>query len=676
MVVTVMMNKFSKKLKKILCIMICFILILHNIGYCCDCDDEHTCSGGNVSGRISDDFNWTDPYSNIQFWQFYEVGKINEGLVYAPEQTGINADVLYYGEDDGANSGVIKPFTFGGITYGYNDGSFKRNGKNNSGSSGNNIIENRERATYQANNLGQLSYYPFIKMRYASLEDTNYQPAIVVSNNLSSINSFMIAQAAVKNPGNVTLGVDSMWDGWTKTMTGLSDTGILAANGNDKDVVVHGGSTVHIYTADSTSLTKKENIPLADIGIEAYVFAVPESIENTFVDGQAYNNNEAQTLLENFAKDVKKNLGHYRLTKRIAEGIYLQGQEAKFIENSELVDIDPSIRTTNTFGSFDGTASGTSDGNKLDFTHKKYYFNSYIEDDKKNDNSNNITVKMDYDITEFMIKSDIDETDPNSVKHTYIFSTKNLSNVSEDRAISKITDNVTKESSTNSGNLKPNNTNLTWKLGGNVNIGKQEGWKDLNYITGFVDNYINNLDLHEEGNTSNSRTVGNSSNEPNTRNNERRYWYSEGQDGLCVLRLQAHYYLYLDEVKWEVIDPALCGQAKSHYDLRNWSDNNNDGVKDSGLNNGNGVLKDKVRTFRYELSPYFVYNDGDDANNGSYESKCGELVGSTWYLGTIGDPSQKENDEWSLPVYLNDVSSVLSSKLMYLDNCTVEDSNK
>ena len=51
-------------------------------------------------------------------------------------------------------------------------------------------------------------------------------------------------------------------------------------------------------------------------------------------------------------------------------------------------------------------------------------------------------------------------------------------------------------------------------------------------------------------------------------------------------------------------------------------------------------------------------------------------MGSTWYLGTIGDPSQKENDEWSLPVYLNDVSSVLSSKLMYLDNCTVEDSNK
>ena len=196
------------------------------------------------------------------------------------------------------------------------------------------------------------------------------------------------------------------------------------------------------------------------------------------------------------------------------------------------------------------------------------------------------------------------------------------------------------------------------KLGGNISVGKEEGWKDLNYITGFVDNYINSLDLHEEGNTSNARSCGETS-EPNTRNNSRRYWYSEGQDGMSVLRLQAHFYLYLDTRKWEVMDPALCGQAKSHYDLRNWSDNDNDGKVDTNIKSI-GALKDKVRTFRYELSPYFVYNDGEDANNGSSEAQNGETVGEKFYLGTIGDSSLKDGDEKSLPVYLNNMNSVLS----------------
>ena len=666
-----------KIINKLICFMLFFTILLNEFVYACDCepcDCSHTCSGGNVGARIADGFELDikNPNATMNYYQFYELGKKNEGVIYAPEQVGIEADVFYYGDEDGDNSGSVKPFKIGSIMYGYNDGDYKRNGKDNKGSSGNAIKEGSERATYQANNMGEVTYYPFIKMRYATLDNTSMRPAIMFSENTSTINSFMVAQTAVKNPGNITIGVDSMWDGWTKTMDGLNSTGILAANGDDKNVVVHGGSTMFLYTADSKTDAKLENIPFANIGIEAYVFAMPDELAGTTISGTFYTVSEAEEALKNFVEDAKNNIGHYRITKRVAEGIYRQGEEAAFVQNSELVGCNSNIRTTNRFGSFNGTA-GNGKGNKLDYIHSKYYFNDYIEDDRVNENSDNITVKCDYDITEFKISSDIDESNADSVIHTYHFSTRNVANESEDDSISKISDTFDKESSTNTGNLKPNNKSLEWKLGGNVSVGKEEGWKDLNYITGFVDNYINSLDLHEEGNTSNARSCGETS-EPNTRNNSRRYWYSEGQDGMSVLRLQAHFYLYLDTRKWEVMDPALCGQAKSHYDLRNWSDNDNDGKVDINIKSI-GALKDKVRTFRYELSPYFVYNDGDDANNGSSEAQNGETVGEKFYLGTIGDSSLKDGDEKSLPVYLNNMNSVLSSKLMYIDNATVQDSN-
>ena len=111
-------------------------------------------------------------------------------------------------------------------------------------------------------------------------------------------------------------------------------------------------------------------------------------------------------------------------------------------------------------------------------------------------------------------------------------------------------------------------------------------------------------------------------------------------------------------------------KQKSHYDLRNWSDNNNDGVKDNGLNSGNGVLKDKVRTFRYQLSNEYYYTDRNDMADTDLPESQDDIIGEENFLGNVC-----VDGDIVLPVYCDNMQLALRSKFIYQDNATVEDSN-
>ena len=777
----------KKKFKKIISLVLVLCLFVQTISYACGCSEgggecdceKGKCPGGNVGARVDDkDFDWSEvAAAKIKFTQFWQLGTENKGDFYALNQSEtykgssnlLPATTHYYEDrkkvDSGPNS-VIEPFSIGGYTFGYNNGDGGSGMKVSSG--GANVNEGKNIMSYNAAKYDDIQLYPYIKMRYKTLDkNETWQRAIMFSENKSSMSNFIIAQVAVENPQDFTLGVESQWDGHTKTMDGLKSTGILDANGDDRNVVVHGGSTVFIHSNGSDQLngTTLRKEPLLKIGIEAYMTAIPDDVIDTTLAGTAYDSkdtvedvddesgetkddddddsgdgasstespytvSDAKKYMTKFAEDVYKNIGHYRLTKVIAEGIYRQGEEEDFLKVAERVDPNESIRTTKTFGSFNGTA-GTGKGNTLDYWHDKYYLNDSIDSGDRN--SDQLTIDYQYKVDEFKVLSNIGVSDGDGSADVADSEDVNVSvqqiiatSVVNGEQTGKIGSKNTKGKHTvpslakidsmngpNSADIKPKNEKLIIddiaankfgaKAGGGSNLTK-ESWGDMNKITGWLSNYINFLDMHamktDKSEPNGLRNISGTNygwtvkdgittpddkpysiNYPTTRMaanadvpekdavGSRDTWYCEGQDGMSLIRLQAIYYVYLDETKWEVVDPALCGQLVSSHDQRNWKDNNNDGKTDSDLTN-TGALKDKIRTFRYELSPFYVYNDGEKEENYSTDAKS-EKVGDSMYIGTIG-PEVGDN----LKVYLDGIDLSLKSKLMYQDNITVERSTQ
>ena len=480
------------------------------------------------------------------------------------------SNIIYAdGRDTIEDDDYIEVFSFNGKSYGYDydsDSNYNTNyqgGKN----SGTKINEGSiTTAGFNYTELSDITYYPYIRMRYKNISSGDtYREAYITSNHISTLPANVIVQVALENPNGFTLGVESMWDGWTKTMTGLSDTNILNNNGQDKNVVVHGGSTAFICTKQSkgidgtnNSVASKEHLKVQNIGIEGFFVCAPSTEVHKIVSYD-YTTENAKDAFENFAKDVEKNLNMYRVEKVVAEGVYLQGQESAFTSAAKTVNGQDQVST---FGSFNGTA-GSGNGNKLDRTHNKYYLKNESQD---LNNLSVINAKITHkDVDVFTIKSDINTTDLTSILH---FDKNGAENFTIKTANTDPSNWDTTSSTKGAGGVKPENKIDYDKIASELKSHKE--WDHLNMVTGFVDNYIEALDFNR-GNNGKTR---NSSSESKAKDatqqgtvdysnaTPRENWYNEGQDGISIVRLQCNIELSLDDYRWEVIDPALCGQAK------------------------------------------------------------------------------------------------------------------
>ena len=621
------------------------------------------------------------------------------------------------------------------------------------------------------------SFYSHNRQRYKTIGNfTDWKEVYVVSRNFGTIQDNIMVKVSAMPVNKPTLHVDAVWDGWANTMNGIVNTGITKANGDDRDVVVDGGSTMYISTKNTpkhSGQVGNNDLDVAKLGVTVYINAcygneqnfTPQSAgsgegdekgllqsedwkwyigngqytdfnysatrnwTDTHVGGgffpivagqlddyflgdelpafkmsarnskwynkthnKIYKLSEAAQAIMNFFNDMHKNLGHYKLEKVMAEGVFTQGQEDLFDKVAKTVS---GIDTVDTFGSFGQgnksynkarTEQTSNIGNKLSSDSKYQLNNAYKSDDPY---SNTIGISCDNaEIHTFWAEIDIhgegNTEDPNNGADAFL-------KIGKDGRQT----NVFKLSE-----YKPNNILQIQKL---LNALGDE-WKEVEIDTGFLRDILTST-IHQVG----ARTTrpaeaamgGDVGNRPYGSK-----WYNEGTQYFFLTRGQAEYTLKLNEEKVEVMDPALCGLTENTYDIRNWNVNEDESYTVDGVKI---PLKNKVRTFRYQLSPYFSY-EGRNSNFIPANNQTTASTGDTFYLGRIQHPlkgtanegSDRDDvdlesddrsyveggatnfsnhmaelvDDYFVDVFCKKVDFALKSKLMYLTNATVQDNQK
>ena len=562
------------------------ILVMSNIIFACPCSEGggscdctcsgKSCEGGGVGGTIEPSYSLLKgDYDTITFTQFYETGEETKGeYITSEESEG-------YKWLDGSNRPT---FDACGKDFGYEN------------PSGNMMTQNFE-------DLGTIEFYPYVKMSFASLDYTNWRTAYICSENISTVKDYVLVNAGVnkRNESVKTINVVSnQWAGWKEAMDGLRKFGVT-----DKSSLVPGGATMFLYTNKSKDMnnhiTNSSSIadPNTYIGVEAYMTCVPDSGATTF---QVFQNTESDVkeYYNDFIEEANQNINNFYLEKWVAEGVALTDAE---FENGS-ANSNPAVRVDG--GYYQASSFG---GRTLDWTRPKYYFgmnNEDVRNESKIDMldssghamSESSLAPIKKKITTFTIRSDTEG-------QVYCLTNGSVAHQFAGKDVK----------SGDSANVSQINSKLSGE------------WKKLNRLTGFVNNFIQTLDFNK-GESSTNR-----SGKPTAKG-----WFNESIDGISIVKLEAYWLIGLDLMRYEVVDPRLCGSF----------DNKEIGAMDIYANDQSKV-KQQWRTFRYQLS---------HASNHS---------GEDFYLGSIGD---------TVKVYCENIEECLKSKLMYMSNYTSEDTSK
>lgn len=616
----------------------------------------------------------------------------------------------------------------------------------------NGVKQNEINDTATINLLANTKYfYPHIRKRYKSFHNnTDWFEVYMVAHRFGAMQDNIMVKVSTNPVNKPTLHVDSVWSGWANDMNGIVNNGVTKANGDDRDVVVNGGSTMYISTKQTDKINGQHgnnDLDIAKMGVTVYInscygneqhYTPVEDVSymgensagwewfapNGATDFDAVKNwadthlgagffpalvghkdeyylgdelpafkmaqrndkwygktgnkiykmTEAAQAIQNFFNDMHKNLGHYRLEKVMAEGLFTQGQEAQFDMVAKTVSGVDAVETFGSFGQGDKsyntkrTKQTATLGNKLNTDDSKYQLNK--SDSQGNEYDNRIGVSCDYaDIHTFWAEIDIHEKD----NEAYLNIGKDKNKLMEKIPLSQ---------------YKPDNILQVQKL---LNkLGSE--WTELEIDTGFLRDILTST-IHQKGkNTTrpdNAAMGGDLGTRPYGT-----AWYNEGVSYFFITRGQAQYTLKLNEEKIEVMDPALCGLAENAYDIRNWNKDEDESYLVGGVKI---PLKNKIRTFRYQLSPRFSYEESNTsipANNQNDNQK-----GEKTYLGRIqhplkdtwneeedeaneggteyyGDHLSAEVEDYYLDVYCQEIDFALKSKLMYLTNATVQHNNR
>ncbi|MDO5331599.1 MAG: hypothetical protein Q4E99_02870 [Bacillota bacterium] len=348
---------------------------------------------------------------------------------------------------------------------------------------------------------------------------------------------------------------------WT---THNSAINVLSSKGitDPANRILKGGANLSLKTK-GTIIDKEVNTATKanNILVESFITCVPDEISNAFYS-KTYTESEALIELDKFKKNIINTLDKYSLEKWVAEGVYKNQDE--FIQKADCVQGNNEV---NSIG-----------GNELNKKVSKYYLSTKDNNKAKNAYINSEVEHEQVDV--FMVQV-----------NTY-----------GDLLFYK---NRIYQGCLYKSKFKEKWTNTLLK-----DIGDNEEWFILNSNTCIIDNLVGCLD----------KNLGKSG-----RFGGYEGWYNEAIDGISIVRQELDINLHINDEKFDIQDPALCGKLDSAYDL--WSTDDN-----------------KWRTCQYRLS-----NKG----NGTEIHEIGTLCGTK--------------------VYINDTENLLKSKLFYIGNGTVED---
>lgn len=359
-----------------------------------------------------------------------------------------------------------------------------------------------------------IQFFPYIKMKYNTVEDESNKEAYIVSTNESKVRNLSSVETGVYQSKN-GFGIDISSEQWSthrKTIEGLKENGIAQAFLNKG--LLPGGAVIKLNTSNTNN-----DIPEVWVGLRTYEMSIPDDLKVTLSSSDGVKTtSEAKADAEKLVEDVRENLSNYHVEKWIKEGITTNEED---LNNGADKVSGVSYKINNTvykpvkkFG-----------GNDLS-TDSKYY----LKEDVSGANSSKLDVL------------NIDE-ETNILKDTEI----HIYNISSDTD-GKVT--IKKDGvEIVSANIKKDK-NLSSLL-------SNEDVKRINERVKFVDNFIESLDF-EEG-----------------RDRENKAWYYEAQDGIDVVEMTAAYHLGFGKdnaIRSEVADVKLTGKLDNKGDILNFEE--------------------------------------------------------------------------------------------------------
>lgn len=357
-----------------------------------------------------------------------------------------------------------------------------------------------------------IQFFPYIKMKYNTVEDETNKEAYIVSTNESKVRNLSSVETGVYQSKN-GYGIDISSEQWSthrKTMDGLKENGVAQAFLNKG--LLPGGAVIKLNTSNTNN-----NIPEVWVGLRTYEMSIPDDLKVTLSSTEGIKTtSEAKANAEQLVEDVRKNLSNYHVEKWIKEGITID--EGDMDSGASKVS-GVSYKINNTVYK-PVTRFGSNDLS----TDSKYYLKENVNgaDSSKLDviNIDEETNKLkDMEIHIYNISSDTDGKVTVKKDGVGIIST----NIKKDKNASSLLSN--------------------------------EDVKRVNERVKFVENFIASLDF-EEG-----------------KDRENKAWYYEAQDGIDVVEMTAAFHLGFGKdnaIRSEVADVKLTGKLENKGDILNF----------------------------------------------------------------------------------------------------------
>lgn len=357
-----------------------------------------------------------------------------------------------------------------------------------------------------------IQFFPYIKMKYNTVEDETNKEAYIVSTNESKVRNLSSVETGVyqsKNGFGINISSEQ-WSTHRKTTEGLKENGVAQAFLNKG--LLPGGAVIKLNTSNTNNDT-----PEVWVGLRTYEMSIPDDLKVTLSStDDIKTTSEAKANAEQLVEDVKNNLSNYHVEKWIKEGITTDENDL----NSGASKVSGVTYKINNTVYKPVTRFGDNDLS----TDSKYY----LKEDVNGADSSKLDV------------INIDE-ETNKLKDTEI----HIYNISSDTE-GKVT--VKKDGvEIASSNIKKDK-NASSLL-------SNEEVRRVNDRVKFVENFIASLDF-EEG-----------------KDRENRAWYYEAQDGIDVVEMTAAFHLGFGKdnaIRSEVADVKLTGKLDNKGDILNF----------------------------------------------------------------------------------------------------------
>ena len=357
-----------------------------------------------------------------------------------------------------------------------------------------------------------IQFFPYIKMKYNTVEDETNKEAYIVSTNESKVRNLSSVETGVyqsKNGFGINISSEQ-WSTHRKTTEGLKENGVAQAFLNKG--LLPGGAVIKLNTSNTNNDT-----PEVWVGLRTYEMSIPDDLKVTLSStDDIKTTSEAKANAEQLVEDVRKNLSNYHVEKWIKEGITTDENDL----NSGASKVSGVTYKINNTVYKPVTRFGDNDLS----TDSKYY----LKEDVNGADSSKLDV------------INIDE-ETNKLKDTEI----HIYNISSDTE-GKVT--VKKDGvEIASSNIKKDK-NASSLL-------SNEEVRRVNDRVKFVENFIASLDF-EEG-----------------KDRENRAWYYEAQDGIDVVEMTAAFHLGFGKdnaIRSEVADVKLTGKLDNKGDILNF----------------------------------------------------------------------------------------------------------